>query len=323
MKRSKEFILWAFFIALCFWAGYLKGVLPSSLKQGLLNRGKVRIYNAAPFDFPRAFISLLEEDLGQKVEIYRVSTWEELQAKLVTKSGAHVLFAPAHWASNLSREGVIVGLSYLQPHIDKYIAPDFISLHGTSPQVLPLYWVRTQFITSADGFSDSKLDLILQNKSLAEIHLFPDRNLAAKHLKSWSPKLKDIEAFSFKNPPRSLNKYSLWEVPHTHTPPNVKVLETSKDQALVLYGLMIPKNSPNRRTSYRVMERILEPALQQIILSQLPLGTTLKDPFGDLKIEKNQRSSELRDLQLHELILLDGKNQNETQEIKLNYNFIF
>lgn len=323
MRRSKEFILWAFFLALCFWAGYLKGYLPGTLKQGIFSKSKVRIFNAAPFDFPRDFVLSLEQSFGQKIEIYKIRSWDDLQAKLVTKSGAHILFAPAHWSSDLSREGLIVGLSYLQSQIEKNISPDFISLGGISPQVLPLYWVKTQFITSIEGFSVSTLDLALKDKNLTQIHLLPDRDLAAKHLKSWSPNTKTIEAFSFKNPPSSVNKYSIWEVPHTINPQNTKILETSKDQALILYGFMIPKNSPNRRVSYKIIENSLEPSLQQLVLSQLHLGTTFKDSAGDLKIERNQKATEIRNLKLHEMILLEKKNLSEIQDVKLKYNFIF
>jgi hypothetical protein len=322
MKRSREFFLWAFFLALCFWAGYLKGFLPLTFKQNLFVKGPVRIYNAAPFDFPRPFIAELEEALGQKVDVYKIRSWDELQAKMVTKTGAHLLFAPSHWATDLSREGVIVGLSYIQPKIEKYVSPDFISLQGKSALVLPLYWILTKFVTADVSFANQTLDQIVKDKALGEVHLFPDQDLAAIHVKRWKLALKDIEGVTLKNAPSAMDKNSLWEVSSFTQVPKSKVIESTGQQALLTYGMMIPKNSANRRVSYRALEKLMEPALQEKILGVLPLGTTLLDS-PDLQLDKNQRASQIRNLRLHELILLDKRNLQDVQDAKLKYNFIF
>jgi len=323
MKRSREIILWAFFLAICFWAGYLKGFLPLTLKQGLFIKGPVRIYNAAPFDLPKNFIAALEEELSQKVEVQRIRNWDELQAKLVTKNGAHLLFAPAQWGEDLTRETLIVGQSYLQPKIEKYIDPDFIHPQGQSLQVLPLYWTVTDFRVSDSSFSGENLQQVLQDKNLSEVYLFPDEDLAVTHLKSWNLKIKDIDHYDLRKTPPEAGKNNLWEVPHSIKLSGTRLLATNNSQALMIYGMMIPKNSPNRRISYKVLEKLMDPSLQQIALSILPLGSTLKDPENELQIEKDQRSSELRNLNLHELILLKQRDLKGYQELQQRYNFSF
>jgi hypothetical protein len=323
MKRSREFFLWAFFLALCFWAGYLKGFLPLTFKHSLFVKGAVRIYNACPFDFPRPFVLELEEELGQRVEVVKIRNWDDLQAKMVTKVGAHLLFAPAHWASDLTREGVIVGLSYIQPKIEKYVAPDFISIQDKSSQVLPLYWTVTKFVTANGSFGNDDLATAQKDKNLAEVHLYPDADLIAVHMKTWRPAGKDIEGFNFRSPPAVIQKNAVWEVPLVTNIPDSRVLTTSESQALVVYGLMIPKNSPNRRVSYRVMEKLVEIELQQKILGSLPLGTTLRDDDTELNIEKDQRAGALRDLKLNELIILDRRHAKEFLDLQNIYNFIF
>ncbi|HEY8269739.1 MAG TPA: hypothetical protein VIG33_02545, partial [Pseudobdellovibrionaceae bacterium] len=174
MKRSREFFLWAFFLAVCFWAGYLRGYLPLSFKQGLFVKGPVKILNATPLDFPVDFIKALEEDFGQKVEVQRVKGWDEVQAKMVTKSGVHLLLAPTFWAQDLSRQSLILKLNSLQTKIEKRISPDFISLQDKNLSALPLYWTVTDFRVHKDSNLGETLERALENKALSEIHLYPD-----------------------------------------------------------------------------------------------------------------------------------------------------
>jgi hypothetical protein len=58
-------------------------------------------------------------------------------------------------------------------------------------------------------------------------------------------------------------------------------------------------------------------------LKALPLATTLNDPAGELNIIKNQRSAELREVKLPEVILLEKRNPEGFQELLPKYNFIF
>lgn len=331
MKRSREIFLWAFFLALCFWVGYLKGYLPLSMKQRLFVRSNFQILNAAPFDFPKSFISALESEIGQKIEVHRVRSWDELQAQLVTKNGPNLLFAPAHWTDDLSREDLVLRLNPIQGQIEKQVSPDFISPQGRNLFILPLFWTITDFRVPVGSFADKdSVESLLANPFLAEIHLYPDTDLMVHHLKTWaSPtaggglKLKDIEGFNFKNLPKALAKNSLWEVPVGADIPNSRSLQTAHGHALMIYGMMIPKNSSNRKISYRSLERLMDPMLTEFALGQLPLGTTLNDAAGELKIKKNQRSAELRGFKLPELIVLDKRNPEGYQELLPKYNFIF
>ena len=329
MKRSREILLWAFFIALCFWAGYLKGLLPLAFKQGLFSRGPVRILNAAPFDFPPEFTKSLEEDLGQKIEIQRVKNWDELQAKLVTKNGPNLVLAPAYWSQDLAKESLLLQLNPLQNKIDKRVSPDFISLQGKGLNVLPLYWTVTDFRTSSDSLLGDTLNQALIHKNLKELHLYPAPDLIAVHLKQWEKnpqvgalKIKDISSYHFNGFPEELPKDSVWEVPHILKIKNSRTLDAIKSKSLVIYGMMIPRNSLNLKASYRTLERLMDPDIEEIVLKRLPLGSTLVAPDGPLKILKEQRSSELRDLKLHELIILENREPALFQEYWQKYNFI-
>lgn len=329
MKRSREVLLWAFFLALCFWAGYLKGFLPLTFKQGLFSRGPVRILNAAPFDFPPEFTKALEEDFGQKIEIQRVKNWDELQAKLVTKNGPNLVLAPAYWSQDLAKESLLLRLNPLQNKIDKRVSPDFISLQGKNLNVLPLYWTVTDFRTRSDSTLGDTLNQALTHKGLTEFHLYPDPDLMAVHLKQWARnpqigalKVKDIASYHFNGLPEEFAKDSVWEVPQILKTKNSKTLEAVKSKSLVIYGMMIPRNSINRKVSYRVLERLMDQDIEELTLTQLPLGSTLIAPDGPLKISKEQRSSELRDLKLHELIILEKREPALFQEYWQKYNFI-
>ena len=323
MKRSREFFLWAFFLAICFWAGYLKGLLPLSFKHSLFVKGSVRIYNAAPFDFPRPFIAVLEEDLGQKVDVIKIRSWDELQAKMVTKVGAHLLFAPSHWGTDLARENVIVGLSYIQPKLEKLISPDFLSFQKQSLMTVPLYWTVTKFVTGENTFAGLELSQAVQDKNLSEIHLYPDADLMATHMNKWNIQLKDVEAFTFRSPPSEIQKNALWEIPHLVHLPGARELATVQSRSLITYSLMIPKNSANRRVSYRVIETLLETSMQIPLLAAWPLSTTLRDENNVLALDKEKRASHIRDLKLNELIILENRNPHEFQELQSKYNFIF
>lgn len=329
MKRSKEVLLWAFFLALCFWAGYLKGFLPLTFKQNLFTKGPVRILNATPFDLPADFVKALEEDFGQKIEIQRIKTWDELQAKMVIKNGPNLILAPAYWAQDLSKEGLILRLNPLQTKIEKRLSPDFISLQGKNLNVLPLYWTVTEFRTHKDSTLGETLDQALVSKTLAGLHLYPDTDLMSVHLKAWAQtplvgpvKIKDIESYHFNSLPQEIAKNVIWEVPRFLKIKDSRPLETMKSKALVIYGVMIPKNSMNKKTSYHVMERLMDQDLEEMALAKLPLGSTLQVPEGPLKIDKEQRSSELRDLKLHELTILEKRWPDLFQEFWQKYNFI-
>jgi hypothetical protein len=331
MKRSREIFLWGFFLALCFWAGYLKGYLPLSVKQRLFVQGSFQILNAAPFDLPKPFLAALESEIGQKVEVRRVRNWDELQAQLVTKNGPNLLFAPAQWIGDLSREDLLMRLNPIQTLIESSLSPDFIQPQGQNLHMLPLFWTITDFRVPNESFKDlNTVESILGNKLLAEVHLFPDIDLMVGHLKSWSVqgpatelKLKDVEGFNFKNVPKNLRPNSLWEVPHSADIPNSRSVSARRGQALMVYGMMIPRNSANKKMSYRSLERLLEPSLTEFALKNLPLGTTLNDPDGSLKILKKQRSSELREFRLPEVIVLEHRNPEGYQELLPKYNFVF
>jgi hypothetical protein len=329
MKRSREFFLWAFFLAICFWAGYFKGFLPVTFKQSLFIKGPIKILNATPFDFPTEFIKAIEEDFGQKVEVQRVKDWDEVQAKIVTRSGAHLLLAPTHWAQDLSSESLILKLNSLQAKIEKKVSPDFISLQGKILNVLPLYWTVTDFLVHKDSHLGESLEQALQNKTLSEIHLYPDPDLMAIHLKSWAAppplgglKLKDIESFRYNSIPQEISKTAIWEIPQLVKTKNTRSLNSSQSKALVIYGMMIPKNSINKKTSYRLLERLMDPDLEEFIFAKLPLASTLQLSEGNIKIEKEQRSSELRDLKLHELIILNKRHPDLFRDYGQKYNFI-
>ncbi len=329
MKRSKEFFLWLFFLAICFWAGYIKGFLPLTFKQGLFAKGPVKILNATPLDFPVDFIKALEDDFGQKIEVQRAKDWDEVQAKMVIKNGAHLIIAPTYWAQDLSRESLILSLNPLQTKIEKRVSPDFISLQGKNLNVLPLYWTLTDFRVHKDSNLGESLEEALQSKNLTEIHLYPNVDLMATHLKLWSSnpqvgalKLKNIESFHYKNIPQEISKTSIWEVPHLLKINNSRTLSSLNSNALIIYGIMIPKNSLNKKTSYRLLERMMDRDLEEITLAKLPLGSTLQQSERNIKINKEQHSSELRDLKLHELIILDKRVPELFQNYWQKYNFI-
>ncbi|MGZ3744651.1 MAG: hypothetical protein ACXWRE_10185 [Pseudobdellovibrionaceae bacterium] len=332
MKRSREFFLWAFFLTVCFWAGYLKGFLPLNIKQSLFIKGPIKILNASPLDFPPAFIKALEEDFGQKIEVQRIKDWDEVQAKMVTKNGAHLLFAPSFWAQDLSRESLILKLTPLQAKIERRLSPDFISLQdksGLSLNVLPLYWTVTEFLVHKESSLGESLEQALQSKLLSELHLYPDTDLMTTHLNSWaknpsigSLKLKNIESFRYNSLPSEISKTAIWEVPRLVKMQNTRSLSSPQSKALVIYGMMIPKNSLNRKTSYRLLERLLDPELEGLALAKFPLGSTLQLPEENTRIEKDQRSSELRDLKLHELVLLNERLPDLFRDYWQKYNFI-
>jgi len=328
MKRSREFFLWAFILAICFWAGYLKGYLPLTFKQSLFAKGPVRILNATPFDFPVDFIKALEEDFGQKLEIQRVKNWDELQAKMVIKNGPNLILAPAFWSQDLAKENLILRLNPIQSKIEKRLSPDFISLQGKNLNVLPLYWTVTDFRTSNESTFGDTLEQALTSKSFTELHLYPDPDLMATHLKGWSKdpqvgalKIKDIATYHFNQLPQEIAKNTVWEVPQILKIKNTRSLPSGKSKALVIYGMMIPKNSTNRKISYHLLERLMDQDLEEMALAKLPLGSTLQVPEGPLKIDKEQRSSELRDLRLHELIILEKRLPELFQEYWQKYNF--
>lgn len=330
MKRSREFFLWAFFLALCFWAGYLKGFLPLTFKQNLFVKGPVHILNAAPFDFPADFIKALEEDFGQKVEVQRVKSWDDLQAKMVVKNGPHLIFAPSFWAQDLDKENLLLRLNPLQSKIEKRISPDFISLQGKNLNILPLYWTVTEFRVSKDSPLGETLEQALNQKTLSALYLYPDTDLMAAHLKAWSQnpqigavKLKDIDSYHFNSFPQEITKTAVWEVPHLLQIKNTRTLEAPQSKALLVYGMMIPKNSANRKASYHLVERLMDQDMEEIVLSKLPLGSALQVPEGPLKIAKEQRSSELRDLTLHDLIILEKRLPDLFQEYWQKYNFTY
>jgi hypothetical protein len=332
MKRSREIFLWTFFLALCFWAGYLKGYLPLSMKQRLFVGGTFRILNAAPFDFPKPFLLELERETGQKIEVRRVRNWDELQAQLVTRNGPNLLFAPSHWSTELAQQDLILKLNPLQTLIEKNLSPDFVTRQDRNLNLFPLYWTLTDFRVPEASFSSaSTLEGVLADKLLAEVHLYPDTDLIAQHLGRWAKdpeasgglKLKDVEGFNFKNIPKELPKNSLWEVPRIAQIAKSRALQAPRSHALMVYGMMIPRNSANKKLSYRSLETLLSPTLTEMLLAALPLGTTLRDSAGELKIRKSQRAAEIRELNLNDVIILTKRDPEGYQALLPKFNFVF
>lgn len=326
MKASKEVVLWAFFIAICFWAGYLKGYLPISLQPKIFNKDPVRILNAMPFALPPSFVNTLSEELGQRVVVHNVRNWEDLQVKMVVRAGDHVLLAPIHWAPDLERQGLIVGLSLLQAKIEKYISADFLSEHGKSPLAMPLYWTLTQFVVS-DKNETNSLDQALNGKEYSQLRLYPDADLILRHLQDWNHNisatlLKNLTPLDLQRLTGTIPKDEIWEVPRLLHIQGAKTLASNGSEALLSYGAMIPKNSVNRRISYHVLEKILDPLVQERLLQQWPFGSTLK-PTEGLKVQKDQNSAEVRDLNLRDLILLDHRNLEGLHDLYEKYNLTF
>lgn len=329
MKRSREFFLWTFFLAVCFWAGYLKGILPLSFQQSLLVKGPVRLLNAAPFNLPPEFIKTLESDLGQKVEVQRVHDWDALQAKLVTRSGPHLILAPSFWAADLERENLLLKLTPVAESMESRLSADFISLQGQNLFVLPLYWTVTHFRVHQDSPLGESLLAALTNKNLSEIHLYPDPDIMVSHLGAWAKslpggglRLKDIQSYKLTHLPAEIAKTALWEVPRLLELPHTRALNAPQGPALLIYGMMAPRNSPNRKLSYHLLEKMMDPGLQEVALARLPFGSTLSPTEGEFKIKKEQRATELRDLKLHELIILEKRKPALFQEYWQKYNFI-
>ncbi|MBC7370543.1 MAG: hypothetical protein H7326_03200 [Bdellovibrionaceae bacterium] len=188
---------------------------------------------------------------------------------------------------------------------------------------VPLYWTVTKFVTGENTFSGTELAQAVADKNLSEVHLYPDADLMATHMKKWNIQLKDVEAFAFRSPPTEIHKNALWEIPHLVAIPGARDLATAQSRSLITYSLMIPKNSANRRVSYRVIETLLETAMQKPLLAAWPLATTLIDDNNELALDKEKRATELRDLKLNELIILESRNPHDFQELQSKYNFIF
>lgn len=300
-----------------------------TFKQSLFIKGPVRILNATPFDFPPEFLKALEEDFGQKIEVRRSRDWDDIQAKMVTKTGPHLILAPGFWAEDFSRENLILDLEPVQKKIEKRLSPDFISLQGGRRNMLPLYWTVTEFRVHKDSPLGETLEQALTSKNLEEIHLYPDKDLMSVHLKAWETnpaigalKLKDIDSYHYRSLPAELSKTSVWEVPQLAEIPNSRALQSAKSKALVIYGLMIPQNSQNPKASYRLMERLMDAEIESIALHTLPLGSALQDTGVSLTIKKAQRSSELRDLKLHEVLIQEKREPELFQKLWQKYNFV-
>jgi len=313
--RWKEFGLWLAFLIFCFGSGYLHGHLPDfRLQFFFLEPEKVRIVVFEKALFPSEIIKELEDQTNTEIILDEVKTWEEARLKTVLNPGAHLLFLPSHWIPPLSREGRLRTVTSLKRRLEKEIATELRRLNVEKIYEVPLFWTIFEFAIP-ETFKNELTIQLFENVKVKNILTYRDPEMTKLRLKNnpWDypkikAKLKHTPLISHR--PRSLQNSEIIEVPLQIKKDMKSVVFSTlgEKSPLYVYSLAIPNNTPQRATSFALIQSLISSERFDEPYSHLPVGSALNRMDKKL-LDRAQRASYLKEISFKDLQILDIGSQ--------------
>lgn len=337
--KPREYLLWFLFLVVCFGAGFIRGHLPPSRIRYVLGAPEeIRILTVSKKLLPNKFIALLEKETHSKIEVTEFATWEKSESQIVSNNtGFHLIIGPSHWAQELSRRGTLTPFtSSFQTDISNNIHPDFLLNGEPSQFFLPIGWILTEF-ASTSPIEKLPLQVALSNKE-NRIHLLYDPDLIREKFEVWesiTKKIQRSDKFSTSDletvlPLNSSNR-EIFEIEHL-TASNSSNEQKGADQvwhfnrdwpgrSLMVYGVMIPKSTPDRSSSQMIAREWLRRDRTLLYAQEAPVASTLSE-LDNSALVREKKPRHLRDLNLVGVVKTKNIDSTQFRELKQKYGII-
>jgi hypothetical protein len=293
----KELSLWILFLLGCFGAGYAKGFFPSDSWPSLWGgppEVEILVQNEALL--PEEVKIALQKKLKIQIKALVVEDREAFNIRTITSPGYHLAIIPYHWIVPAALANQLSNFNPLSDLIAKKISNDFIDLNQNRIYGIPIYWVSTHLVKTSEQppkkwFLIKDWDFIFDKMT---------------RLKLDQP---TITPFSFWHPPDFSNVGpAVLEVSHlaegdtkASASANSKYVKYDNDiRSLYMWSLATPRHSPSRKISLHLAEELLDPELQSLIVSKIPVGTTLNE-LADSPLPRQKKASFIREIDLSQL----------------------
>ncbi|HEX7673396.1 MAG TPA: hypothetical protein VF412_04445 [Bdellovibrio sp.] len=319
MKRSRVSLLWIILFFLCMGVGFLHGYLPQGISRDYLIRPtKVRILTTDELLIPKELRSLLEDELHVKLEVTLTRDWNTLLAKTVATPSEDLVLLPSYWAETLRQQNLLSSLGSKDSELFQRLAPDFVDTSKKDFDFLPIYWIKTGFLTA----DNKSFESFLKDKNEKVLFLIADEDLILKHFDVW----QDQGLSSYVSQKKILtlpleeilktDRNGAMEVPSNELHPELQV--ENQLSALLIWGAVIPTNSDKKDLALEILNVLTTPALQEKVLIQTPFNSALSQ-VSDKALPLQRRAPYVRDLRLKDTLLINKKDIDAKLKLKNDF----
>lgn len=301
-------IFWFVFFFFCMLLGYLHGSNPDISKSAIIAPKRIGIFSTHEQFFPKEVRTELEKKFNV-IFVFKVETdWDILIADVVSKETADLIFAPSYWLNSLTKQNLLFDIHGSAPELLNQVSSDFINKNPESNGLfIPLFWMKTGFHKP----SDADFKTLLGNKENTDLFLLNEEDLLAAHIINWQNSnitslvkskqilLEDTAGIS------SLENSGFRETKISQNQNNEDPLLKS---ALLMYGLSMNENAPNKKLLLELIKEYSKPEIQIKIMQKTRFNTCLSNLEDDSSLEASKKASYIRQLRLSNTVILDQKN---------------
>nr|WP_295899216.1 hypothetical protein [uncultured Bdellovibrio sp.] len=302
--------------------GFLHGVLPQGLsKSYFISPTKIQVLTTDEIFFPEELREKLEDELHVKFSVTITRDWDGILANTVASPSADLIFLPSFWANTLVHQNLLSDISGPRKELLQRVASDFTGKAQEGFYFLPFYWMKTGIkIPQEETFPD-----FLKNKKEPILFLLADEDLLLKHFQVWKEQglwdqvaQKKILTLQLDQLTRELPKEGAMEASLTQ---EFKGNSFPQLSALLMWGAAIPANSNQKKLVLEVLDTLTTPEYQEKFLLKTPFNSAFSTVTGN-EIPLQRRATFIRDLQLKDTLILEGKDQDAKNKLKHEFNFI-
>lgn len=282
-------IFWFVFFSFCMLLGYLHGSNPDISKSAIIAPKRIGIFSTHEQFFPKEIRKELEKKFNV-IFVFKVETdWDNLIADVVSKETADLIFAPSYWLNSLTKQNLLFDIHGSAPELLTLVSSDFINKNPESNGLyIPLFWMKTGFHKP----SSADFRTLLGNKENTDLFLLNEEDLLAAHILNWQSSnliplvkskqilLEDTAGIS------SLENSGFRET-------KISQNQTDEDpllkSALLMYGLAINENAPNKKLLLDLIKEYSKPENQLKIMTQTRFNTCLNNLEENNQLELSKK----------------------------------
>ncbi|WP_413613485.1 hypothetical protein [Bdellovibrio sp. HCB-110] len=318
----KNAVFWSLFFLICMGVGFLHGVLPQGLSRSyFISPTKVQVLTTDEIFFHPELRERLEDELNVKFSVTITRDWDAILANTVSSPAVDLIFLPSFWASTLAHQNLLADIAGPRKELLQRVASDFTGKYQEGFYFLPFYWMKTGIKTpGGESFPE-----FLKNKKESVLFLLADEDLLLKHFQVWKEQglwdlvaQKKILTLQLDQLLRELPKEGAMEASLTK---EFKGSSHPQLSALLMWGAVIPANSSQKNLVLEILGTLTTPEYQESTLLKTPFNSTFSTVTGN-EIPLQRRADFIRDLQLKDTLILEGKDQDAKIKLKNDFNFI-
>ncbi len=302
--------------------GFLHGVLPQGLsKSYFLSPTKIQVLTTDEIFFPAEIREKLEEELHVKFAVTITRDWDGILAHTVASPAADLIFLPSFWAKTLVHQDLLSDIAGPRKELLQRVASDFTGKPQEGFYFLPFYWIKTTIkAPNGESFAD-----FLKNKKEPFLYLLADEDLLLRHFEVWKEQgLRDLVAqkkvltLQLEHLNKDLPTQGAMEAPMLEESSQASLPQLS---ALLIWGAAIPANSEKKAMVLEILDTLTTPEYQEKYLLKTPFNSAFSTVTGN-DIPLQRRAEAIRNLQLKDTLILEGKDQDAKNKLKNQFDFI-